>query len=188
MSEPRTPALDADSTRTEEEGIRHVNTLPLEEATAAFLHACGSRAFAEKMAASRPFVSLAQLSAKNAEVWASLAPSDWDEAFRSHPEIGGKKAEGPQTQKSANWSAGEQSRVSEATSDTLTALAEVNVKYREKFGRIYIVCATGKTADEMLAIARARLSNEPGIELGIAGEEQRKITDIRLAKLVFGKR
>jgi len=171
----------------EEAGVRAVNALPEPEAHAAFLHTCGALAFARAMTAARPFESLGAMKAKAHAVWSALSPEDWDEAFRAHPEIGGKKAEGPQTATSAAWSSGEQAKVGSATSDTRAELAAINARYRETFGRIYIVCATGKSAEELLAIAKARLSNPPAAELAVAAAEQAKITDLRLEKLVFGR-
>ncbi len=169
-------------------GLKYVNALAAPDAVAAFLHCCGSSAFATAMAEKRPFASLRAASATARTVWTALAPADWDEAFRAHPEIGGKRAEGPQTVKSATWSTGEQAKVSAASDTTLAELAQVNAKYKETFGRIYIVCATGRTADELLAIAKARLGNDPAKELAVAADEQTKITDLRLEKLVFGRR
>lgn len=171
----------------ESAGMAYVNALAPADAESTFRSCCGASAFATKMAAARPFASLEAMKAAAATVWASLSEAEWDEAFRAHPEIGGKKADGPQTLRSASWSAGEQSQVPAASETTLLALAEVNARYRERFGRIYIVCATGKTADELLAIARARLENTPEVELRAAAEEQRKITELRLEKLVRGR-
>ncbi len=168
-------------------GMTYVNALSPADAEATFRSCCGASAFATQMAAARPFASLEAMKAAAAKVWSGLGEDDWDEAFRAHPEIGGKKAEGPQTLRSASWSAGEQAQVPEASETTLLALAEVNARYRERFGRIYIVCATGKTAEGLLAIARARLENAPDVELRAAAEEQRKITELRLEKLVHGR-
>ncbi len=171
----------------ESAGLAYVNALATADAEATFRSCCASRVFAERLAAARPFASLDAMQAAGARIWGALGAADWDEAFRAHPEIGGKKAEGPQTMKSASWSAGEQAKVPLASEATRTALAEVNALYRERFGRIYIVCASGKSAEELLAIARARLESSPEDELRTAAEEQRKITDLRLAKLVSGR-
>jgi allantoicase len=172
----------------EAEGVRYVNALPTGDAERAFLHCCGSEVFARTMAAARPFASLEAMIAEALRVWTGLSHADWDEAFRAHPEIGGKKAEGPQTATSATWSRGEQSKVGSAEASTLAELARGNAAYREKFGRIYIVCATGRSADELLAILRGRLDNGAEEELAVAADEQRKITELRLAKLVLGHR
>jgi OHCU decarboxylase len=177
---------DPDRAASEAKGLAYLNTLASPDAEAAFLHCCGSTVFAKTMAERRPFSSLDAAKSEARAVWGALSPADWDEAFKAHPEIGGKKAEGPQTAASASWSAGEQAKVGTAASSTLGELATVNAKYREKFGRIYIVCATGRTAEELLGIAKARLDNDAQKELGIAAEEQAKITELRLDKLVFG--
>lgn len=169
-------------------GVRYVNTLPSSDAERAFLHCCGSQVFARTMALARPFASLEAMISEAARVWRGLSPADWDEAFRAHPEIGGKKAEGPQTATSATWSRGEQAKVGSAEASTLAELAKGNAAYREKFGRIYIVCATGRSAEELLAILRGRLDNAPVEELAVAADEQRKITELRLEKLVLGRR
>jgi OHCU decarboxylase len=124
------------------------------------------------------------------DIWLSLSAADWDEAFKTHPKIGEKKTEGsipppPGGKVAQVWSAKEQSLVAEATPATLEALREVNRAYEERFGRIYIVCATGKTADEMLAIAKERMRSDPETELRRAADEQRRITKLRLDKLVL---
>jgi OHCU decarboxylase len=110
------------------------------------------------------------------EIWKSLDPSDWLEAFAHHPRIG------EETNNSV--AAREQSGVKSATDDIRAQLAQINRDYEQRFGYIYIVCATGKSAEEMLAIARDRLNNDPSTELAVAAEEQRKITQLRLAKLL----
>ena len=109
-----------------------------------------------------------------------------DEAFRAHPRIGEKKADGPQSKVAHGWSTNEQAKVSEAAQAVLDELREVNRAYEQRFGRIYIVCATGKSAEEMLAIAKERMSSDPETEVRRAAEEQRKITGLRLEKLVHG--
>ena len=117
-------------------------------------------------------------------VWFALSTADQLEAFAAHPTIGSRKAAASQKKQAADWSAGEQSGVATAESEVGEQLAAVNRLYEKKFGFIFIVCATGKSADEMLAICRARLGNTPETELKIAAEEQRKITEIRLNKLL----
>jgi OHCU decarboxylase len=108
----------------------------------------------------------------------ALAEIDWLEAFAAHPRIGERAAD------ARGWSRQEQSRVGEASRETLDAIAAANRAYEDKFGFRYIVCATGKSADEMLTIARERVANERAREVARAAEEQRKITDLRLEKLV----
>ena len=136
------------------------------------------------MAATRPFPMLEKLFETAERVWFALSTADQLEAFAAHPTIGSTKAAASQKKQAADWSAGEQSGVATAESEVGEQLAAVNRLYEKKFGFIFIVCATGKSADEMLAICRARLGNTPETELKIAAEEQRKITEIRLNKLL----
>ena len=164
--------------------IRRLDTLPREEVEAELLSCCGSRAWARQMAHARPFRDMGQLLARADALWAALPREDWLEAFRAHPKIGEKKAEAQQSAQAARWSAEEQAGSATPAASTTTALAEGNAEYDQKFGHIFIVCATGKTPEEMLSLLRARLGNSPEIELPIAAEEQRKITHIRLEKLL----
>jgi OHCU decarboxylase len=132
------------------------------------------------------FASLDALKRTAIERWNALGTSDWDEAFKAHPRIGEKKAEGPQSKVAHGWSTKEQAKVSEASQAVLDELREINRAYEERFGRIYIVCATGKSAEEMLAIAKERMQSDPDAEVRRAAEEQRRITELRLEKLVHG--
>ena len=166
--------------------IDHLNALPSDEAERELLTCCGSREWARRMAAARPFASVDELMERADAVWWDLGESDWLEAFRAHPRIGGKKAEAGQTGRERAWSAGEQAGMNSAAEETQRALAEGNRAYEARFGHIYIVCATGKTAEEMLAILRARLANDPATELRAAAAEQAKITKLRLEKLLAG--
>ena len=136
------------------------------------------------MADARPFPLLETLYERAGTVWYALSTADQLEAYAAHPKIGSRKAAASQKKRAADWSAGEQAGVATAESEVGEQLAVVNRLYEKKFGFIFIVCATGKSADEMLAICRARLGNTPETELRIAAEEQRKITEIRLNKLL----
>jgi OHCU decarboxylase len=164
--------------------IEDLNKLEAPEAESLFRDCCGSRAWAGEMAASRPFASLEDAITRAENIWQALKPADWLEAFAAHPKIGAKKAAPAQQARSAEWSKGEQAGMDETTERVRADLAEANELYFEKFGYIYIVCATGKSAAEMLGICRARLNNSPDDELLAAAEEQRKITEIRLRKLL----
>lgn len=166
--------------------LERLNALPDDEAEAAFLTCCGATRWAREMARRRPFASRAEVLETAAEVWLALDPEDWDEAFRAHPRIGERKAAPAQSAQAAAWSAQEQAGAATAGDEVAAALAEGNRAYEERFGRIYIVCATGKTADEMLAILRGRLANDPATELHAAAAEQAKITALRLEKLLDG--
>jgi allantoicase len=167
-------------------GVERLNVLSVADAARELLACCGARSWAAKMAAARPFASLAAAKEKARAIWSALGKDDWLEAFHAHPRIGERKAEGPQDATAKKWSADEQAKAGTASAATLAALAVTNLAYDQRFGHIYIVCATGKTADEMLALARARLQNDPATELGVAAEEQAKITDLRLERLVTG--
>jgi len=161
-----------------------LNELPANQATTVFLDCCGSKAWAGKMAAARPFPMLENLFAMAETVWSLLSPADHLEAFAAHPKIGSKKPTPEQGAQSAEWSGREQAGMNIASETVRDELAECNGLYIKKFGFIFIVCATGKSADEMLAICKARLGNSLETELKIAAEEQRLITEIRLNKLL----
>jgi 2-oxo-4-hydroxy-4-carboxy-5-ureidoimidazoline decarboxylase len=158
------------------------NGLPGPEAALEILPCCGSRRWAHALARQRPFHDVAELLERSDEVWALLDSPDWDEAFASHPRIGDKKAPASATEKSAAWSSQEQSGVELAGDDVQERLRRGNEEYERRFGRIYIVCATGKSAEEMLAILERRLENDEATELREADEQQRQITQLRLRK------
>ncbi len=144
---------------------------------------CGSREWARRFTAERPFENLDALIADADRVWWSLEPQDWLEAFHSHPKIGEKKAAAATAVEARQWSEDEQSGIRNSAQQTLVALAELNRAYEEKFGYIFIVCASGKSSEEMLAILRGRLENNADEELRIAAAEQAKITQLRLRRL-----
>ncbi len=122
--------------------------------------------------------------AKSDQIWWSLEPGDWLEAFHSHPKIGEQKAAAPTAAEAQQWSADEQSGIRDSTQQTMNELAQLNADYEEKFGYIFIVCASGKTSEQMLAILRARMENDAHEELRNAAAEQAKITKLRLEKLL----
>jgi allantoicase len=166
-------------------GMRYVRAMPEPELEAALRACCGSSAWVREMVRERPFESLAALKARAGEIWSALSQEDHDEAFRAHPRIGEKKAEGPQSAVAKSWSAKEQAQVDLASKAVMDELREVNRAYEAKFGRIYIVCATGKSAEEMLQIAKERMASDEPTERARAAGEQRKITELRLEKLVL---
>jgi OHCU decarboxylase len=166
------------------QSVNRLNKLSANDAYTEFLKCCGSTRWARAMASARPFASEEQLFAEADRISSSLKDEDWLEAFRAHPKIGEKKAAAPQSPQAQNWSAEEQSGVGAASADTMFQLAERNREYKDRFGFIFIVCASGKSSDEMLAILNSRIDNDPRTELRIAGEEQRKITRLRLEKLL----
>jgi 2-oxo-4-hydroxy-4-carboxy-5-ureidoimidazoline decarboxylase len=157
------------------------NQLPSEEAENEILPCCGSTAWAAQVATRRPLANEAALLAASDEIWRSLTETDWLEAFRSHPRIGGSVTH-VSVDKSAAWPAQEQQKVADAPDAVKMALAEGNLEYERRFQHIFIVCATGKTASEILAILRRRLHNDGATELREAAEQQRLITQIRLKK------
>ena len=134
------------------------------------------------MAGARPFADVTALLQQAKQIWWGLSNEDWLEAFAAHPQIGSSAAAPTQQLQAAQWSREEQSGTL-ATRDSVRAgLAEANCLYEKKFGYIFIVCASGKSAAEMLALCRQRLANEASTELRQAAEEQQKITEIRLRK------
>jgi OHCU decarboxylase len=145
------------------------------------LACCGARHWASAMVALRPIGNVMELSEAADRIWAMMIEADWMEAFACHPRIGERKAEQVPA-KFAAWSRQEQSSVAAAVTAVLTELAEGNAQYERQFGFTYIVCATGKTADEMLAILKRRLANDRAAELREAAEQQRQIMQIRLGK------
>lgn len=160
--------------------LENWNRLEQDAAMHVILPCNGSRAWAIGVVNLYPFNTPEELFAASDKVWASLSEKDWQEAFDSHPRIGESKAKAA-TAKSEAWSAGEQTAANPDAA-TLTELAEANQAYEKKFGRIFIVCATGKTAAEMLAILERRMNNDPKAELQEAAEQQRQITQLRLRK------
>ncbi len=154
-----------------------------DEATAydAMIACCGAMRWAKGMVALRPMSTFAELSEAADRIWATTEEPDWLEAFACHPRIGERKS-AHAVAKSAAWSKQEQSSAASASENTLAEIAAGNSLYEELFGFTYIVCATGKSAEEMLAILRRRLVGNRRDELLEAAEQQRQITQIRLGK------
>jgi len=161
-----------------------LNSLTAEDAANELRQCCGSTRWAEQMSNDRPYSALESLVTHADRLWWSLASEDWLEAFRSHPKIGERKASDKVSAQSQQWSGQEQSGISSAPQDTVDSLAELNRAYEEKFGFIFIICATGKTSDEMLAALNERLQHDSDTELRLAAAEQAKITALRLKKLL----
>jgi len=157
--------------------LTELNALEPSRAQQELLRCCGSSRWAASMTAAMPFATVASMRARADAVWASLGRGDWLEAFAAHPKIG------EQRDVSA-WSAAEQAGMQSADERARTRLAALNADYEARFGYIFIVCATGTSPAEMLSMLEARLTNDAERELPIAAEEQRKITALRLAKLV----
>ena len=162
------------------------NKLPREEAEREILACCGSRSWAASVASKRPILDEASLLEVSDATWRSLSESDWLEAFRSHPRIGESRAEKTVAAQSSTWSEQEQQKAAAADEAIKMALKWGNREYEQKFGRIFIVCATGKSASEILEILRRRLHNDDATELRQAAEEQRTIMHLRLKKWIAG--
>ena len=161
-----------------------LNSLTANEAAKELLQCCGSKRWTMELANSRPYPDVETLITAANDVWWSLDHRDWLEAFRSHPKIGEQKAADKVSAQSQQWSGQEQSGVVNASEETVDSLAALNRTYEQKFGFIFIICATGKTSAEMLAALRERLQHDPDSELPIAATEQSKITELRLKKLL----
>lgn len=157
------------------------NVADPDKATHAILACCGAQRWADQMVAARPIPTIAALSEAADRIWATMDESDWIEAFACHPRIGERKAPSKSEQFSS-WSKQEQSGTTSAAQTTMRQLAEGNALYEQRFGFTYIVCAIGKSADEMLRILQQRLASNRVAELKEAAEQQRQILQIRLGK------
>ena len=155
------------------------NSLDPAAAAREALPCCGSAAWATALAAQRPFADEAALVKASTDIWLALPEAAWQEAFNSHPRIGQRHAQHA-TEESLRWSAQEQRNAMSPDEAAKLALEEANRRYELKFGRIFIVCATGKTSAEILSILNARMKNDPQTELREAAEQQRQITLLRL--------
>jgi OHCU decarboxylase len=164
------------------DGLARWNRLSTDKAVAEILACCGSTAWARKLVERRPFTDADSLIRTSDEVWNKLSPADWNEAFSHHPRIGERQAPGKASAQSATWSREEQKFAAMADHSIEDALAKGNREYESRFGRTFIVCATGKSAPEMLDILHRRLRNDPETELRETAEEQRKITNLRIHK------
>jgi 2-oxo-4-hydroxy-4-carboxy-5-ureidoimidazoline decarboxylase len=168
------------------------NDASFEAAAAQILPCCGSKAWAREMTVRRPFQDEAALMAASDDAWYKLNESDWIEAFQSHPRIGESSALNSSPNSATHgtsslaWAKQEQKEVAEAGDAVKIALAKGNHEYERKFGRIFIVCATGRSATELLETLRQRLQNDAGTEFQEAAEQQRQITQIRLRKWLQG--
>ena len=163
-------------------GLIRINQLDSESAQLQFLNCCGSRKFALFLELKRPYRDLMALEIAMSEIEAQMSTADWFEAFSAHPQIGSKKVSANETQKV--WSEKEQQGVSAATDEVKRELRVLNESYFKKFGFIFLICATGLTAEEMLEALRERVWHSKEIEIKTACEEQKKITRIRLGKLL----
>jgi 2-oxo-4-hydroxy-4-carboxy-5-ureidoimidazoline decarboxylase len=147
---------------------------------------CAAEAWVEEMVVGRPYRSEAALYAVSDRATAELDPGGLEQALAGHPRIGDASAHAGD-RRSADWSHGEQAGVATAGADVLRELAAANAAYERRFGHVYLVCASGRSADELLAVCRARLDNDPQTERGVVLEELAKINRLRLGKLLEGR-
>ena len=170
--------------KTIPQGLERLNQLGQEEAETELLSCCGASAWARRLAHLRPFQTVQGLFEASNRIWWDLTGEDWLEAFGRHPRIGEKQAAGESSVQARQWLEAERAGAEWASSELLARLEEASRAYEAKFGFIFIVCATGKSGEEMLALVRKRLENDPAQELRIAAEEQRRITRLRLERLL----
>jgi len=159
-----------------------LNTMHSREAQEIFKSCCGSQRWAEAMVLARPFSNEAQLLKHSGAVWKKCSSDDYLEAFTAHPRIGAKKKAKSQSERSGAWSSDEQKSTRDAQDATLSALERDNEIYYERFGFIFIICATGKSAEQMLNALQQRLNNDRPTEIASAATEQNEITKLRLQK------
>jgi OHCU decarboxylase len=157
--------------------------MPAQEAADLLLACCGARRWVDGMVARRPFHLLGVLLGNADEVWSTMGPPDFREAFAHHPRLGEARGSAPQGDRAQTWSSGEQAGMTDASLELRTKLAAVNEAYEARFGFICIICATGLSAAEILTLTEERMDNDLEDEMAIAAEEQRKITRLRLLKL-----
>ncbi|MBK9570599.1 MAG: 2-oxo-4-hydroxy-4-carboxy-5-ureidoimidazoline decarboxylase [Chitinophagaceae bacterium] len=164
--------------------LHELNILSQPQLKEALLKCCGSASWVKMMMAYFPADDLVELLEDAEEKWYDCSEDDWREAFAHHPKIGDIDALSEKFASTADWASGEQSGINNVSRETMAALAEGNRLYEEKFGYIFIVCATGKSAEEMLALLQSRLSNTPEVEIKIAADQQNEISKLRLQKLL----
>ena len=161
-----------------------LNRLSEADAAAAFTQCCTSSRWVERMVIDRPFESLPEMMEISDRIWEECDVDDYLEAFEGHPRIGDVESLAKKYANTKGWAGGEQKGLESADREVLQRLAKGNADYEAKFGHIFIVCATGKSAAEMLALLEARMPNDPKTEVMVAAEEQNKITRLRLKKLL----
>ena len=158
------------------------NALDQDAAARTVLPCCGSHAWAAALADARPFATVDELLATSSTIWRGLPQEAWQEAFDSHPRIGERKAQAHASAESLNASAQEQALAFSAEESAKLALKAANQRYEERFGRIFIVCANGRSAGEILSALERRMPNDAAAEIVEAAEQQRQITELRLKR------
>jgi 2-oxo-4-hydroxy-4-carboxy-5-ureidoimidazoline decarboxylase len=161
---------------------QRLDAAPADEARRLLFMCCGSTRWVDAMLAHRPFGSTQRLLETADAAWRACSPDDWKEAFSHHPRIGERNSQQARFASTRHLSETEQAGVAGVAEQVIADLEEANRLYENRFGYVFIVCATGKSAAEMLALLRARLTNELATEIQIAAAEQAKITALRLKK------
>ncbi len=164
--------------------LHELNILPKEQLTQELFKCCGSHAWVQKMLQFFPADDMVELINDAEDQWYECSEADWLEAFTHHPKIGDMESLKKKFATTAGWASGEQEGVINASPEVLEALQKGNEAYEKKFGFIFIVCATGKSANEMQELLTQRLGNTKEKEIQVAMDEQNKITQIRLQKLL----
>jgi OHCU decarboxylase len=164
--------------------VAELDVMDVADASELLRSCCGSGAWVSGMLERRPFGTYEAVVGAADDVFETLSDADWMEAFAHHPRLGDARIDAPATAQSRAWSATEQSGVQSSPADIQAALAEANRAYESRHGRVCIIYAAGKSAAEILEITRARTANPFDVELRIAAGEQRKITRLRLRKLL----
>lgn len=164
--------------------LQQLNLMPMAEAAAQLMKCCGSERWAKTMLSKRPFTSLDMLQQTAQEVWTHLSPHDWQEAFGHHPRIGERSLQVAAATAAVDWAGTEQSGMNSADDLVRRELANLNHEYERRFGYVFLICATGWSADDMLAELRRRIINDPATELHNAAQQQSLITSLRLNKLI----
>ena len=162
------------------DGIERFNGLPAADALEALYGCFADRGWAARVATGRPYLDLAALLESAESAWSDVTPAAWLEAFKAHPRIGEAGGRSPETSRR------EQSLVGQASGQTLTALAEENRRYEARFGHVFLIAASGRSAGEVLEALRRRIGHDPTTELAVAAGEHRKITRLRLERLLNG--
>jgi OHCU decarboxylase len=165
-------------------GLARLNALPPTQAEAEMMRCCGCASWAARVASQRPFADAEWLLRAADAAWRETGPEQWREAFSHHPRIGERKVEQAAGASTAAWAQREQSGMGAASEEVRRALAEGNAEYERRFGHVFLICATGRSAESMLAELKRRLKNDPETELRMAAEQQAMITRLRLEKLV----
>lgn len=164
--------------------LAELNQMTRDGALVEMMRCCGSYRWAEAMVAARPFANQDHVLDVASRQFEEMNDADWLEAFKHHPRIGERRAESGQTDQERDWSRQEQESATNADNDSTDELRRLNLAYEDRFGYIFIICATGRTSEEIINSLKDRLRNEQGIELRVSAREQTQIARLRLGKLL----